>query len=287
MPIRGLNTIVTTISVTLLSLLLLYLFLSLMTDGDIKRVFTILMATGAFGGLIFGFFQRENRFDLPYFDSPSKLYFGSLADCFIGLGAAHGVFFILAGSVNISQGNSLDDTLRLVALGLVSGIAGKSILSSLRSRLVKQIEELGEKVEHSEKKADKKDYYNLGVSYRLEKKWQSAKWSFKEAIRIDADYTSAYLGLAEAQRDEYVDSSRTDKDELIKDALKNCSLAIHKEPDFAPAYLTRATLYALFDSDKAKSDILMAVRLKPEMKQFIFEEFSALKSEEWFIKILE
>lgn len=286
MASRGPNTAITSLVLVAILIGILYLFLGLMGDQDIKRVFTILISTGAFGGLIFGFFQRQGRFDLPYFDSPARVYFGSLADCLIGVAASHAVFFVLAGSVNIS-GNNLENTLRLVALGLLSGMAGKSLLSNLQSRLVKQIDELGEKVEHTERKADKKYYYNLGVTYRLQTKWESAKWAFKEALRIDPDYTSAYLGLAEVFRDEYKSGPKTsDQSDLMKQALTNCNLAIQKEPDFAPAYLTRATVYALLDSEKekARSDILKAIKLSPEMKQFISEELTWVKDQDWFVE---
>ena len=71
-------------------------------------------------------------------------------------------------------------------------------------------------------------------------------------------------------------SRKTAEDrKLIQEALIKCNLAIEKEPDFAPAYLTRATVFALLDSEKerAKDDILTTLRLKPDMKQFISEEF--------------
>jgi hypothetical protein len=265
-------------------------FIGLFPD-KLQPTIRLLLLTGGFGGLLYGFTERGHRVELPRYDGSMRVSFGSLADILVGVGAAHAVFFVLAGSIKIDDRDDLPNTLRLLGLGVLSGIGGKSLLAGLQRRLVRQIEELGEKVHEidlrAQKVAKRNYWYTLAETYRLQRKWDDAMYAYEKAISEDPDYTSALLGLATTLRDHAVQNPRPQEgDELLGKALEYAGQAIAKESTFGMAYVVRAAIHSALGRDEAaiREDLEKAVQLNPELKRFIAEEggFDGLRSRDWF-----
>jgi tetratricopeptide (TPR) repeat protein len=261
------------------------------------------MATGGFGGLVVGFVERERAFELADHEGGLRIRFGSLADILIGIAAAHGVFFVLAGAINIDSGRNLENTLRLLGVGVLSGMAGRGLLSGLQKKLLKHVEELGEEVKEAKQKitrieetvrtaANKKQSYTLGELYRFQKKWMDAKYLHQDAIDLDPNYTSAYIGMAETLRDEsqHIDSQMDEK-RLLHQALEYCEKAIRIDEKFAPAFLARATINWLLhhDVEVLKADLEGTLKLDPSLKKFIIEEdaFGSISKNSWFVEMMQ
>lgn len=170
----------------------------------------------------------------------------------------------------------------------------KDILSAIRNRIEKGASiqvgpvSLGE----LRQQVDKKFWYLLGEVCRRQKEWEDAKYAFDEAIKLDSNYTSAYLGLACTLRDESKQAaSDKERENLLNLALKNCDIAVDKEEHFAPAYMTRAAVKRAlnYDLEKVKTDLKKAISLDPGIKKFIREEneFDVLRYHQWFQEITQ
>lgn len=286
------ESILATFALALVSFGCLY-WLHGLVDWPIRRVLTILSATGGFGGLLYGFLERNRQFE-PARRTPDGAFdLGSLADILTGVGSAWSVFFVLAGSVKINGGGSSEDalqnTLRLVGLGVVSGLAGRSILSNLSKKILAQLQEVERKVERAEKKTDTQYWYGLGVTYRLQRSWEDAKYSFRQAIAFDPNYTSAYLGMAGTLRSEAEEAAPADRERLLTAALEHCQKAVTKEPNFAPGYLERAATKARLqhETGEIRLDLQRAVAIDPGIGRFILSEraFDAVRGQSWFREI--
>ncbi|MGH8057755.1 MAG: tetratricopeptide repeat protein, partial [Candidatus Entotheonellia bacterium] len=294
-----------------LSMLGVYLFSWLIDDGGIKKVLGILIWCGGFGGLIFSLFERGRGFELSDYDSNFKIHFGSVADVLIGIGATLSVFFLLAGSLKIDNiGTDLENTLRLIGLGVLSGVAGRGLLTVLQERFLRQLEELGvkveetsakvedtrkelaEKVEQTKKLGQKYQWTSMGESYRLREDWENAKYAFDEAIKLDPNDPSGYLGLANTFQGERKQATTdAEKENMLHKALEYTARAIEKNASFAPAYLRRASINAALNQSEAEieKDLQEAIRLDPDMKRFLLqeEEFQRLKDLPWFKELVQ
>lgn len=233
----------------------IYLLLDHYTYGG-KETLTILIIAGAFGGLLFSIIDREKKFELSYYDNEEKkICLGSLADMLIGSGAAVSIYFVLSGTLKFEDINdgkkNVDNALKIIGIAIVSGLAGKAVLSGLKNKLLKQIESVEEDIKKDRTKAQINLYNSIGEVHRLGKRWESAKWAFRETISLDNRNIPAKLGLAKTYLDE-------GQKEASNYALNLCNEAISINDKFAPAYLIRAKVKKYmgiaFDDDKKKAE---------------------------------
>ncbi|MBI5223570.1 hypothetical protein HY990_04050 [Candidatus Micrarchaeota archaeon] len=291
------GSILITIILSLMSFGGIYWFNTLF-DDRIKHILKILIFTGSFGGLIFGFFEREKHYELCQYNGSFKINFGSLADMLTGIGAAYAVFFALAGSLKIDifdESNlavKTENTLRLIGLGVLSGLGGKALLFRLQTGLIKQIGELGQKVKKVKESGEKIYWYNIGELYRLQGKFENSEYAYGNAIELDGKYHSARIGLALTLAGKSKQAvSDKERLSLLHQALDICDAAIKEKPDFAPFYLARAAVHCISEpvSGDVKTDLEKVISIDPMMKKFIKEEdeFKVLNDLQWFKEIIK
>ena len=293
---RGIVEVLLTILLALVVFFAFSWFIHLFPD-NISKTMRLILVSGGFGGLIYGFTERERRFEFVRYQDAVGLNCGSLADILIGIGAAFAVFLVFAGSINIDTDKSVDNTLRLLGLGVLSGIGGKSLLAGLQRRLARQLEEIGEKVREVEvtavvaaRKASRNYWYTVGENYRLRDEWQDAKYAYRKAIEEDADFTAGLLGLATTLRDEASKATSADeKDELLKEAWDSCEMALRKEPDYAMALVVRASLNLVLNKadSMVRDDLEKAIEIEPGLREFIAKDrgLDGIRAREWFRKL--
>ncbi|MDB6027451.1 MAG: hypothetical protein JWM68_3674, partial [Verrucomicrobiales bacterium] len=257
--------------------------------GEFPKYLSI---SGGFGGVLYGFVERQRKFELVQLCGTSHIQFGSFADVLVGVGAAYGIVFVLPNISNIQLDNR-DTALRIIGLGTIAGVAGKALLSRLRDGLIRKVEQLEEEVESNrdlmQKKMIRNRLYTLGEQYRLHKKWLDAKWAFNEMLDIDPANTSALVGMATTLRDESLYDSTADKQKLLLQAIDLCHNALKVESDFAPGYLMRASIQFLLGSYSAEveADLKKALQLDPTLRQFIIADdvFNKVQNEDWMKKL--
>ena len=155
------------------------------------------------------------------------------------------------------------------------------------ARLLLEIRETEMKVSEARKLSTKQMYYNLGESHRLRGNWKDARSAFQAALRIDSQNTSALLGLADTgvgQAREIHDESK--KNALLNEALQVSNKAVEIDPQFAPAYMTRAIVNVALDADspQVRKDLEHADQLDNRLEEFIAEQkaFQPLHKYDWF-----
>ncbi len=125
-------------------------------------IFMIITVAGAFGGLLYT--VRDSGLEFPHRD-PEKdhvIKLGWVADCFYGIAGAYVVFLILptelttAGtpSKSLLSSGSILGLVKLLAMALVGGYGGRSLVDRALANIAKDAEEAKKSAEETKKKVD-------------------------------------------------------------------------------------------------------------------------------------
>jgi len=155
------------------------------------------------------------------------------------------------------------------------------------SRLLLEIRATELKVQEARNLSTKQMFYNLGESHRLQGNWKDARLAFQKAIELDSRNTSALLGLADTGMGEAAETSDEGKKRtLFDEAIQYRNKAVKIDPQFAPIYMTRATVNATIDleSPQVRKDLEHADNLDRGLREFIAQEkvFRPLQQYDWF-----
>lgn len=111
--------------------------------------FTVITFAGAFGGLLYT--ARDSGLEFPHRnpDNPHILNLGWVADCAYGIAGAYVVFLILPTELNtghpvpdaLQNNGSILGLIKLLALALVGGYGGRSLVDRALSNIAKEAEE--------------------------------------------------------------------------------------------------------------------------------------------------
>lgn len=110
-----------------------------------RALITIITLAGAFGGLLYT--ARDNGLEFPHRnpDNPHVLNLGWVADCAYGVAGAYVVFLILPTELvpqeSLKNSEWIPSFIKHLALALVGGYGGRSIVDRALSNIAKQAEE--------------------------------------------------------------------------------------------------------------------------------------------------
>ncbi len=122
-------------------------------------VFLFIVLAGAFGGLLYT--ARDSGIEFPHRDPEHKhiLKLGWIADCAFGIAGAFVVFLILpteiatnAQTKSLSDIVSTVDLIKLLAIALVGGYGGRSLVDRALANLTKDVEEAKENAKEAKEK---------------------------------------------------------------------------------------------------------------------------------------
>jgi len=116
-------------------------------------MFLIITLAGAFGGLLYT--VRDSGLEFPH-RNPDKIHvlnLGWIADCAYGIAGSYVVFLILPTDLNIdlSTGKILD-LIKLLALALVGGYGGRSLVDRALANIAKDAEEAKQSAQETKEK---------------------------------------------------------------------------------------------------------------------------------------
>ncbi len=128
--------------------------------SDGATIFVMITIAGAFGGLLYT--ARDSGLEFPYRDPDNKhvLNLGWVADCGYGIAGAYVVFLILptelttAGtpSNSLLSSSSILGLVKLLAMALVGGYGGRSLVDRALANIAKDAEEAKKSAEEAKKK---------------------------------------------------------------------------------------------------------------------------------------
>ena len=160
-------------------------------------MFIIITLAGAFGGLLYTF--RDSGLELPH-RNPNKAHIinlGWIADCAYGIAGAYVVFLILPTELNTGSSLSGDlfstcsilTLIRLLALALVGGYGGRSIVDRALANIAKKAEEAEKSAQETKEKINQIQELDTKarelVSHHLDKKEAPLDvQSLKDAIKV-------------------------------------------------------------------------------------------------------
>lgn len=148
--VNKINLIICTILSLGLGVLIGFYFKIGLPWHDRATLFVLISSAGAFGGLLYT--ARDSGLEFPHFDPEKKhvLNLGWVADCAYGIAGAFVVFLILPTELaNNNSGLSFKTLptigfVKLVAIALVGGYGGRSLVDRALANIAKDAEEAKE-----------------------------------------------------------------------------------------------------------------------------------------------
>lgn len=278
----------------------LNLFLRLFSFNDTMILYLRTLAfTGGLGGIISGFIQNDRKLLLcSYSGEDSRtIDFGSLADALIGMGGAWAAFLVFPRAMRLESG--VEDVLPLIGFGVVAGFGARSLLTTLRDKLLGEAR--GEARFVAEKTAQEAvrgvteragDYADSGdvrllVDLADASTGQTKVDALKRAESLAKNYLSKSPRSPQVlvafalvkKRLAMLTEVEADRNALLDEAISLCSTALELRPGLEVAYYNRACYKALrrVTVTSILADMDRAIALLPDNRE-LFREDSDLAS---------
>jgi len=125
-------------------------------------IFLIILSSGAFGGLLYT--ARDSGLELLHRDPDNQyqIKLGWVADCAFGIAGALVVFLVVPTELNNAENGSsilstgsVMDIIRLMALALVGGYGGRSLVDKALSNIAKRADEAMQNAQEAKEKVNK------------------------------------------------------------------------------------------------------------------------------------
>lgn len=244
----------------------------------------VIAVSGSAGGIILGMTARtSHKLRIPLTGRLIEIAF--LGDALVGAAASVALFFVTGPLFNLTltQEMAHDHWIRVIALGVLSGLAGMKILASSSSHIFERISVLDDRMEQLEKGRKTHELIRQAESLAAENRLEHALARYTEALRINPRNEDALLGKARILND------RCKWDEAITTVSK--VLAVN--PSSERAYYDRAC-YKNATGKHAKEEILQdlksAVTLDPLYKTYAAlrdNHFQNLQDDESFRSLIQ
>ncbi len=280
---------------TLLTALLagaIAIFLRLFSDNATLTLYLrVLAVTGGLGGVISGFIRNERRLVLCAYpaNGDRSIECGALADVVIGIGGAWGVFFVLGRSMRI--GDETEDLLTLVGLGVVAGFSARSLLATLRTRILGEARTVAAETaretvrDQVQKTTAYSDISGVAVVVQISdasvdpraklRLLKDAETRITEVLAKEPANPSAHILLGSIKKRLAPLAETTDeKNRLLGDAINAATRVIELKPTIDTGYYNRACYKALKGESVATivSDIDKAIELLPENRALLHDD---------------
>jgi tetratricopeptide (TPR) repeat protein len=194
----------------------------------------------------------------------------------VGAGASVAVFF-LAGplfDMTLAGEKTLDEWVKLISLGLLSGLAGTKVLTNASYHLVEKIAVLSERVADLEKNAKVVELIRRADSLASDSRLEHALATYNEALSIAPTSEAALIGKAKV----YAERSQWDK------AINTVSRILEENPTSKRAYYHRArykNMAGKYPKEEVLADLRTAVSLDAH-----YENYAALH-DKYFVNLRE
>jgi hypothetical protein len=253
----------------------------------------VVALAGAFGGFVHGILRRrptEYPIAWPFFRADrnrdgGRNQLGILGDIFVGIAAGTTIFVVMDTAFGLKAdeiGNvgHLQEYLKFVALGVIFGYMGPSLLESIAltisKRIVKAERKLEEDVEELEKLRNRSkaadraiQVIELADAYRRWKRWGLALQAYDQAIAIEPENPHHYLQKSLVYADQGDEEhSKKQKADLYDAAMEWVERALLVDKKYGRAYYDRACYRRLKNSSEEEvlDDLRKAFQLNDNMK---------------------
>lgn len=248
---------------------------------SIQTLLLAIVLSGAFGGLVFGIFTK-NQYKIRVPFKGNLLEIGFIGDLMVGSAASITIFFVAGPLFNFNINNitTNDCFVKVIALGVLSGFTGIRLMTGMSSKLLEKISSLDQRVEQVEKH-DKIAELLREADLLVNNNPSQALGIYEKAIAIDSSHESALIGKAKS-------FARLDR---LDEAIKILTDILHSNPKCERAYYNRAcykNLSKSYSKEEALVDLQEAISLFDFYKQYAQEDkdFKSLLSDEDFKKLI-
>jgi tetratricopeptide (TPR) repeat protein len=247
----------------------------------------LICSGGALGGIVSGMLHKTNF--IIMLPSKKAIELGFIGDAVVGVAASLAIFAVAGSILNIdlTRLNQINEFLKTMAVSVVAGFAGFSLLQRLSTQLVskfvqidQKLKMVDEKVTSLEIKQKSNNFYTQGDFYLNHCVYDQAIECFETALNVDPQNKRAVIGIGCALK-------RMGKTE---EALNAIGRAFSIDPNYEAAYYNRACYKSILGY--AKNDILkdleMAIKIFPANKKFAKtdEDFRSLWNDPDFQSIV-
>jgi len=154
-------------------------------NTTLAALFTV-AAGGAFGGVVLGM-VRETRYRI-HMPGGNKMEIGFFGDALVGIAAALSIFTIAGSILNISfdKLNEPEEFIKIIALSVLAGFAGISLLQKLSENLINKVREINKDVEELKLKEKSSEFLARGEFLANNDQHDEAIEYFDLALSVDS-----------------------------------------------------------------------------------------------------
>ena len=202
----------------------------------------VLLAAGGAGGVLYGLVYHERYLlRMPFGDG--QLSLGVIGDVLAGCCGSVGIFVLAGDLLNLSWVDvpyTTSETLKVLALGIVAGFGGLTLMHGLSSAVISRV--AGD-VEDLRRGSKAQGLALEGSRYLLERQHMLALEAFDKSLEMDPDAIDVLLNKAKVLK-------RLDQP---SEALMVVERALELDPTNHRALYNRACYYSIVNpADKAK-----------------------------------
>jgi len=244
----------------------------------------VIALSGSAGGIILGMTVRtSHKLRIPF--SGRLLEIAFIGDALVGAAASIAVFFVTGPlfDLTLTQEMAGDQLIKMVALGVLSGLVGLKVLATSSGHVFERIAVLDDRLEQLEKGRKTQELIRRAELLAAENRLDHALAQYAEALRIDPRNEDALLGKAQVLCD------RCKWDEAIATVSK--VLAVN--PACERAYYDRAcykNATGKYETEDVLQDLKSAVTLDPLYKTYAAlqdNHFQNLRDDEKFQSLVQ
>ena len=251
-------------------------------------VFCAIIVGGAVGGGVNGLIhQSDYQVKIPF--TGRTTYLGFLGDFVVGAVGGLAVFLVAAPLFQDRWAAIRGDpgvALQIVAISVVSGFSGRSMMARLSKQMLHQIDQLFNKVEELDSGLGKMrrfsksaQFTDLADFYKSQGNYQMASEFYSRALDVDEENVGALLNQA------YV-LKRIGGPKNLEMALRHVDRALAVDPTNERALYNRACYLALLGSES--SEVVRALRAAVKVSYYYSEvalqdsDFDAYRDDQQF-----
>ena len=189
----------------------------------------------------------------------------------------------LVSSLMRSGDKTQDEWLRIVSLGVLSGLAGVKLLTGRKSHIIERIAVLDDRIEGVEKGGKVNELIRRADSLAADNRLEHALATYNEVLSIDPRNEPAQFGKARV----YGERSQWDK------VISTVSRILATNPSSKQAYYERArykNMAGKYAKEEVLQDLKSAVSLDPHFKNYAAlhdQYFENLREDDDFRRIVE
>ena len=242
-----------------------------------------LIAAGATGGLLYGLTDYQ-QLSIRWPGRSTPIPVGCAGDMLIGCCGSIGVFILAGNLLNIAWEwvpERTGETLKVLALGIVAGFAGLTLLHQLRQSVLSSTA-IRSEIAGLKRSDEAQRFSEEGLHFYFEQQYRLALDAFSRSLAREPDAVDVLLRQAMTLK-------RLDK---TADALTVVERVVKLVPKNARAWYNRACYRCLVDpadEEAIVADLRCAVQLNPEYRGIAAKDadFESIRSTSGFREVVD